>query len=240
LGQVRGPELARSDGFYAYYLVAYLFKEPLGMQLLLLLGLVWIVRRRPLRDFLREEWLLLLTAVTFLFVLSFFSNTQVGIRHILPVLAIFVIVSGAAFRDWCQSGWRYRALLCGCLLWAAVSVGSYFPDMIPYFNELHADRKTTYKILSDSNLDWDQDAWEVGDFLKKNPDVVLDPPAPVAGRILVGGNLLAGVCPRSADYWVRTNALHPIAQVGYAHFLFYVPNPALTPSTHIQNPPCSD
>ena len=50
LGHVRGPELARSDGFYAYYLVAYLFKEPLGMQLLLL-SLFWIVRRRRLSEF---------------------------------------------------------------------------------------------------------------------------------------------------------------------------------------------
>jgi 4-amino-4-deoxy-L-arabinose transferase-like glycosyltransferase len=224
LGHVRGLKLARSDGFYAYYLVAYLFKEPLGMQLLLLLSLLWIVRHRRLPDFLREEWLLLLTAGTFLFVLSFFSNTQIGIRHILPVLTIFVIVSGAAFANWYQSRWRYRALLCGCLLWIAVSVGSYFPHMIPYFNELLTDRKMAYHILADSNLDWNQDHWVVEDFLKRNPDVVLDPPAPVVGRILVGGDLLAGVYPRTADYWVRVEALRPIAQVGYAHFLFYIPN----------------
>ncbi len=240
LGQARGPELARSDGFYAYYAVAYLFKEPLGMQLLLAISLVWIARRRPMRDFLREEALLLLTAGTFLFILSFFSNTKVGIRHILPSLAIFVIVSGAAFADWHQSAWRYRALLSGCLLWIAVSVGSYFPHMIPYFNELLTDRKMAYQILADSNLDWEQDGSVVNDFLRKNPDVVLNPAAPMAGRILVRGNLLAGVCPSTADYWVRADALRPIAQVGFAHFLFDISNPALMPAPHVQDPPCGD
>lgn len=223
LGHVRGPELARSDGFYAYYLVAYLFKEPLGIQLLLLLGLFWIVRHRRLSDFLRTEWLLLLTASVFLVMLSFFSNTQIGIRHILPVLAIFVIVSGGAFANWHQSGWRYRTLLCGCVVWTVISVGSYFPHMIPYFNEFLTDRRMAYRILADSNLDWNQDAWVVQDFLRKNPDVVLNPPTPVTGRILVRGDFLAGVFPRKADYWVRRDALGPIAQVGYAHFLFNIP-----------------
>ncbi len=224
LGQVRGPELARSDGFHAYYLVAYLFKEPLGMQLLLILSLLWVVRHRRLRDFLREEWLLLLTAATFLFILSFFSNTQIGIRHILPVLAIFVVVSGAAFSPPRQPRWPYRALLSGCVLWTAASVGSYFPQMIPYFNELLPDKKMAYQILADSNLDWGQDGWVLEDFLKRNPDVMLDPPAPVTGRILVGGDLLAGVDPPTADYWVRAHGLRPVAEVGYAHFLFRIPN----------------
>ena len=120
---------------------------------------------------------------------------QIGIRHILPVLALFVILSGAAFSKWYQFGWQYKGVLCGCALWASVSVASYYPQMIPYFNELVSDRKTAYKFLADSNLDWNQDEWVVDDYLKRNPDVLLNPPAPVKGRILVRGNLLAGVSP---------------------------------------------
>jgi 4-amino-4-deoxy-L-arabinose transferase-like glycosyltransferase len=239
LGQVRGPGLERSDGFPAYYLVAYLFKEPLGMQLILLLSLIWIARRRRPSEFLRTEWPMFLTAVTFLAALSFTNRTQIGIRHILPVLAIFVIASGAAFADWRSSGWRYRALLSACLVWTAISVASYYPQMIPYFNELLTDRKMAFRILADSNLDWDQDRWAVEDFMRKNPDVVLDPSLPVAGRVLVRGDLMAGVCPRTADYWVRLNALRPIGQVGYAHFLFEVRDPAALLVRHNQNPPCS-
>jgi len=223
LGDVRGPELARSDGFPSYYLAAYGLKEPLGMQLLLLLGLWWTARHRRLADFLVGEWLLLVTAGVILLMLSLFSRSQIGIRHILPVLAIFVILSGGAFADVLTSSWRQRVLLAACLLWTVVSVASYFPHMIPYFNELLTDRRAAYRFLADSNLDWNQDKQEVQDFLRSNPDVVLNPPQPVTGRILVSANFMAGVIPRKADYWVRRNGLKPVAQVGYAHLLFVIP-----------------
>jgi len=122
---------------------------------------------------------LLATASVFLIILSFFSGTQLGIRHILAVLVIFAILSGGAFSDWAKFSLRWKFLLTGCLLYVAVSVGSYFPHMIPYFNETLTDRKQAYHFLADSNLDWGQDAWVVQRFLKSNPDVILDPRQPV-------------------------------------------------------------
>ena len=227
LNQVRGPQLPRSDGFASYYLIAYGLKEPLGMQLLLVLGLVWIFRHRRPADLLDGEGLLLAAAGVFLIIPSLFSKSQVGIRHILPALVIFAILSGGAFQAWAGFPLRRRLLLAGCVLYAAVSVGSYFPHMIPYFNEILTDRKLAYRYLADSNLDWKQDAWEVQRFLKNNPDVILEPKERVTGRILVNANLLAGVWPPKADYFVRAEGIQPVAQVGYAHFLFVVP-----PETH--------
>jgi hypothetical protein len=95
--------------------------------------------------------------------------------------------------------------------------------MIPYFNEIVADRKTAYRYLADSNLDWEQDTWIVERFLKSNPDVILNPRQRVAGRVLVSANLAAGVWPRKADYFVRLERLKPVAHVGYGHLLFSVP-----------------
>jgi len=223
LNEARGPELPRSDGFKSYYLVAYALKEPLGMEILLVLGLVWVFRNRRLGDLLAGEGLLLACASVFFILPSLFSNSQVGIRHILPVLVIFAILSGGAFQAWTEFSMRRKLLLAGCVLYAAVSVGSYFPHMIPYFNEILTDRKLAYRFLADSNLDWRQDTWEVERFLKSNPDVILEPAHRVAGRILVRGDLLAGVWPRKADYWLRVEGTQPVAQVGYGHFLFVVP-----------------
>ncbi len=223
LNQVRGPSLPRTDGFPAYYLFAYLFKEPIGMQIVLILSLVWIFRNRGPADLLSGEGLLLVCAIVILTPFSFLSRTQIGIRHVLPVLVIFAILSGAAFHDWMTFSLRRKLLLIGCLLYAGVSVGSYFPHMIPYFNEIVTDRRQAYRFLADSNLDWGQAAWEVQRFLKRNPDVVLNPPQRVVGRVLMSGNLVAGVWPRDADNFVRVEGLRPVAQVGYAYFLFVVP-----------------
>jgi hypothetical protein len=223
LGQVRGERLARSDGFPSYYLAAYALKVPLGMQVLLLLGGVRILRRRRLSEFLGAEWPLLATAAVVLSMLSFFSHAQIGIRHILPVLVCLIVVSGAAFADWWQLT-RPRQLLIGaCVLYAVISVASYFPQMIPYFNEIVTDRKMAYRYLADSNLDWGQDRQIVARYLQDHRDVVLDPPAPTTGWVLVDANLAAGVIPATADYWIRQRALEPSGHVAYAHLLFWVP-----------------
>lgn len=223
LNEVRGPELPRSDGFPFYYVIAYVLKEPLGMQLLLILALVWVFRNRSPADLLAGEGLLLAAASVFFIIPSFFSNSQVGIRHVLPVLVIFAVLSGGAFKGWTEFSMARKWLLAGCILYVAVSVGSYFPHMIPYFNEILTDRKLAYRFLADSNLDWKQDTWEVERFLHNHPDVILEPKERVAGRILVSGDLLAGVWPRKADYFLRLERLQPVAQVGYGHFLFVVP-----------------
>lgn len=223
LGQLRGKQLARSDSFPAYYLVAYALKEPLGLQYLFWSGVILAIRRRRFPEFLVAEWPLLATIAVLMAMFSLANNTQIGIRHILPVLAICVVLAGGAFATFVESSWWQKTLLCACVLYVAVSVASYFPHMIPYFNEIVHDRRTAYYYLADSNLDWDQDLWVVDAFLKKNPGVVLDPPEPVTGRVLVRGNLMAGMVPPKADYWLRQRALKPVAQVGYGHFLFQVP-----------------
>jgi Dolichyl-phosphate-mannose-protein mannosyltransferase len=223
LNEVRGPELPRSDGFPSYYLIAYVLKEPLGMQIILLLSLVWVFWNRRSADLLAGEGLLLAAAGVFWISLSFFSKTQIGIRHILPALVIFAILSGGAFHAWKEVSSRRKLLLAGCIVWAAVSVGSYFPHMIPYFNEILTDRKMAYHFLADSNLSWGQDSWVVERFLKSNPDVILDPQQRVAGRILVNADYLAGVFPRKADYFLRIEGIQPVAHVGYGHLLFVLP-----------------
>jgi 4-amino-4-deoxy-L-arabinose transferase-like glycosyltransferase len=223
LGEVRGTQLARSDGFPSYYLVAYALKEPIGLQLLLLLGIGWVIRHRPVSEFLAAEYPLFLTAGVLLTVFSFFSNTQIGIRHILPVLAIFSIVSGAPFANFLDFSPRRRILILSPVLYATASVASYFPYMIPYFNEFVGDRKMAYRFLADSNLDWKQDRDEVAAFIAKNPTVALDPPEPVTGWVLVRANLLAGVEPKTANYWLRRRALKPVGHVAYAHLLFRIP-----------------
>jgi hypothetical protein len=168
---------------------------------------------------LPNEGLLLITAVVILVPLSL-GHTQIGIRHMLPVLAFFTVLSGAAFQGWSTFTRRRKLLLGGCLLYAAISVASYFPHMIPYFNEIVYDRKFAYRYLADSNLDHGQALWVADRFLKANPDVAFNPDQPVSGRFLMSGNILAGAWPKSADNFARVKGLKPVGQVGYAYFLF--------------------
>lgn len=223
LGELRNAEDPSFHGFKSYYLVAIFFKEPIGLIILSLWGFFWICRNRSFRDLLTGEGLLLAPAGIMFIWLSLFNRAQIGIRHILPVLAVETVIAGAAFRGFALKSRIKKAVLLSLVGWILISVGSYYPHMIPYMNEWVHDRRLSYKILADSNLDWGQDAGVVEDFLRKNPDVILDPPAPRAGRILVGADRLTGVSKWNPSLNYLAQHYEPVAQVGYAHFLFVVP-----------------
>lgn len=223
LGELGDSHSRTFTGFKSYYAVAFFFKEPIALQILFWWSIVWICRNRSLTDFIFGEGLLLAAAAILVFWFSFFSRAQIGIRHILPALAIEVIIAGAVFSNFSSMYWAKKAVLSTLVLWMAVSVASYYPHMIPYMNEWVLDRRLSYRILADSNLDWGQDAYVVDEFLKKNPDVVLNPPGPVAGRILVSANRLTGIERGVPCAVFLARHYKPVAQVGYAHFLFVVP-----------------
>jgi 4-amino-4-deoxy-L-arabinose transferase-like glycosyltransferase len=229
LGQLRDATDETFHGFKSYYAVAIFFKEPIALQILFLCGLFWIWKNRSIADFLFGEGLLLAAAAILVFWLSFFDRAQIGIRHILPALAIETVIAGAAFSNFSLKPLAKKAFLSLLVLWLVVSVASYYPQMIPYMNEWVRDRRLSYKILADSNLYWGQDDALVQEFIRKNPAVFLDPPVPVPGRILVDANRLTGV-----DRWNPSETYleryRPVAQVGYAHFLFVVPAKDITSS----------
>jgi len=230
LGWLGDPTNRAFHGFKSYYFVALFFKEPIPLLILFVWGLTWVWCNRSRAEIAAGEGLLLAAAAILFCWMNFFSRAQIGIRHILPVLAVETVIAGAAFGDFASKTRLHKVALCLLVLWMGASVASYYPQMIPYMNEWLVDRRFSYKLLSDSNLDWGQDSSIVDNFLKKNPDVVLDPPKPVAGRVLVRANRLTGVYRwDSAAYLMKK--YEPVAQVGYAHFLFVVPQSDIASGT---------
>lgn len=222
LGQLRSSSDPRVPGFRSYYAVAFFFKEPIALQILFLSGLIELGRRRSLADFVRGEGLLLGAAGTLVVWLSFFSKAQIGIRHILPALAVVVVIAAAPFARFPSLPRWGRVGLGLLVVWLGLSTFSYYPHLIPYMNEWAGDRRFAYRLLADSNLDWGQNDYLVKEFLRKNPDVALNPHTPVCGRFLMSANRLTGVAPWPEDRVEHSWAwsYEPIAQVGYAHFLF--------------------
>ena len=84
LGEVRGSELPRSDGFPSYYAVAYLLKEPIGMQLILAAALFWILRQHGRAEFAAAEGLLLCAAAVFWIALSSSAGPRLAFATYFP------------------------------------------------------------------------------------------------------------------------------------------------------------
>jgi len=220
----------RIGRFDAYYSVAFLFKVPIGAQLIILLALVGFLRRFREFDFVRNEAFLLLPVLAYGFYFTFICNAQVGVRLALMILPPLHILSGGLLRNASAVGSRMRWAVGLSLVYLVVSVLSYFPHFISYFNELVPDRKTAWRVLADSNLDWGQNREYVERYLRDHPGTHLDPRKPVTGRVLISANLLVGISVPPRDHaickWIREN-LDPIDHVAYSHLVFEVPPEAV-------------
>ena len=216
-------------GFRGYYLVAYLFKVPLATQLVVLAAVAgWLAALRR-RECGGEAAFLLAPAAFFWIYFNFFHDAQIGIRHFLVVQPFMIALAGRlapALREG-RSRRLAGAAFALLLSWQAVSVLSYHPHYLPYFNELVPDKRYAYRILADSNLDWGQSRLYVRRYLEGHPEAVLDPPRPTAGRLVVGANELTGVAFGPERYrWLR-EGFAPVEHVAYTHLVYDVSAEAL-------------
>ncbi|HUG53222.1 MAG TPA: glycosyltransferase family 39 protein [Vicinamibacteria bacterium] len=205
-------ELNRDGRWYAFPLMV-LLKTPLALLVLAAMGL-----RAP-----RPSGLVPLLAIPFAAVMLVFSlavDPQLGIRYVLPALPFLTLAAarGASFLDG-----RRRWVVPVLLGWQAVSVLSYTPHYVPYFNELIGRRVNAYRYLADSNLDWEDHRYWIAAFQRRHPErhVQVDPPGPRRGWILVGANDLVGIFEPERYRWLR-EGYSPVAHVAYAHLLFHV------------------
>ena len=212
-------ERRQNQNFPSYYFVAFLFKVPLGLQALLLFSVLLFFKNKENLKTDSDEIFLVVPFAFFFIYLSFFYRTQVGIRHLLIVFPLLFIFIGKAARDWEMQSNRLRASVAGLILYQIVSVLSYHPHYIPYFNELVWNRSNSYRILADSNLDWGQDKILLKEYLEKNPEALHNPERPTAGRIVIRANLLCGVFDPEKYAWLRDN-FEPVDNIAYSYLIF--------------------
>jgi hypothetical protein len=222
LGQFGAP----GERFLAYYPVAWLYKEPIATQLLVLLALGAYVARFRRFDFRRNEWPLAATVLFFAWYFTFVFNRQKAFRWAIVVLPILFVFAGSLLRDVATMRRGPKLLIGGLVLYLMVSVLSYYPHFIPYFNELVWDRTKAYRVLADSNLAWSQNHWYVRRYLRRHPDALFEPRGPQAGTIVLSVNKYVGLWNAEEYRWLREN-FEPVGHIAHGHLIFRVTPEAL-------------
>jgi hypothetical protein len=193
-------------GFKGYYLVAFLFKVPIAIQIILLLAGVAYIRKFKWRKFLDDEWFLLAPVLFFAIYFNFFYQAQIGIRYYLVIFPFLLIFASSLLAGWRKFNTLQWVGLASLAVYLVISTFSYYPHFIPYFNELVLDRRMAYKILADSNLDWGQARHYLEEYQVDHPDLIPAPDSPTAGRIVVSVNDLVGITAKPGTYaWLREN-----------------------------------
>lgn len=210
-------------GFKSYFFYVFLYKVPIAMQIILFLALFKYIFKIKSFSFFRNEVFLFVPITFYMIYLNFLLHAQLGIRYLLPVLPLIHTFSGSLFMNWKEWRLAYKFIIFGLIMFYVVSVLSYSPHFLAYFNEFVGDRKNAYKILGDSNLDWGQSKWYLEQYMKRNPDAMYAPP-PVSGKIVISTNLLTGagggVGPE-AYRWLREN-FEPVGHIAYSYLIYNV------------------
>jgi len=128
-----------------------LLKWPLTVWLLVgvLCALVIARRVRLPREL---QTLMLFPAV--LFALAIASNLNIGDRYVLPVYPFLLLLCAAAWHA-AKARPALRWLMLGLVAVQAADALRYAPDYLSYMNAFVAP-DDSYRLLSDSNLDWGQ------------------------------------------------------------------------------------
>ena len=138
-------------GWKLYYPVTILLKWPFMVLLVSGLGLVAAIRREVATD--RKFWVLFAFPVLYL-ALAIFANFNIGERHILPLYPFALLLAAAAGEYFRKPRWG-MVLIAAVLLLNAADALRYAPGYLSYMN-VAVNPKTSYQLLSDSNLDWGQ------------------------------------------------------------------------------------
>ncbi|MFO0919606.1 MAG: glycosyltransferase family 39 protein [Planctomycetaceae bacterium] len=158
----------RVSGFLDYYPKAVLYKLSHGFQLLMALGLVaaWRFRRRGFTPAALSWW----GPVAILFTLATFSNMQLGIRYVLPIVPLGALLAGHATRFLEPVSVPARRFLAIVTALVLISALRHHPHHLAYFNEYAGGPIGGRYHLLDSNLDWGQDLLRARDFIQAHAD----------------------------------------------------------------------
>jgi 4-amino-4-deoxy-L-arabinose transferase-like glycosyltransferase len=152
-------------GVWFYFPAAFVIKSTLPF--LLLLGLAIGVIATGRLQARRELLFLLIPPITY-FGQAMMSGLNIGVRHILPIYPFLVILCGAAAWKLMQRDLRWAAVIAVLFAWHAATSLRTFPVYLAYANEAWGGPSNTYKLLTDSNVDWAQQLPATREYLDQH------------------------------------------------------------------------
>jgi hypothetical protein len=186
----------------------------------------YFVDKKRRGSFWKDEWFLLWLVLFYTIYFNFLYHAQIGIRYYLIVFPLLYIFTGRLFREWQIFSRTQKGLSFALALYLIISVLSYYPNYLAYFNEIVWDRKMAYKYLADSNLAWGQDYYALKVYRAEHRDVGKAPeiphPLPRTRTYFVPVNQLVGVSYDPRTYqWLREN-FEPVGMIAPSYLLFEI------------------
>ena len=152
-------------GWWYYFPVALALKTTIPFLLLTVVSLAWATWKVIRGDM---KFLILLAPAAIYALPAMFAGLNIGIRHFLPVFPFLFILGGALLDRWLSVRTARTLVYATVTIFfavCAVEAIRAYPNYIPYMNQLAAGRPA-WTYLSDSNIEWGDDAGALATYLK--------------------------------------------------------------------------
>ena len=148
-------------GLWYYFPVAFSVKTSLPLLVMLGAGLFALIRYR---EHARECIFMAVPAVCY-FAFALTSGLDIGVRHILPIYPFLIALAAAGACALARRAPKVWIAILALLVLGAADSARTFPNYISFSNELWGGTNNTYKVLSDSNVDWGQNLKQIRAYI---------------------------------------------------------------------------
>ena len=214
-------------GFWYYYIVSIFYKLPIPTLFVWIASLGVFLIQFDRKTFLNKNIFFLVPILYFLFYLSFFYNTQVGIRHIIFIFPLLFVNSGWIINLILEK--KKKVVLFLLLAWQFISVALFFPHFLPYTNEFIPNKKYAYKKLADSNICYGEGKKYLNQFLEANKTAVYLPDRPQGGKVVMEINEMLNMNIATINKYNWARNLKPSGHI-HSQYLIFDINPAMADS----------
>jgi 4-amino-4-deoxy-L-arabinose transferase-like glycosyltransferase len=154
-------------GVWWYFPSVFAIKTTLGLLALTLVAVLAIGMRKLKLG--REVVFVLVPALVY-FITAIVFGMNIGSRHLLPFYAYLFILAGAAAAAVAKSSRRWF-IACAVLVAAhVVSSMTVYPNFMAYANEAFGGPAKLPILLSDANIEWGQQLFQVKQWQDRHPN----------------------------------------------------------------------
>jgi len=154
-------------GVWWYFPSVFAIKTTLGLLALTLVAVLAIAMRKLKLS--REVVFVLVPALVY-FITAIVFGMNIGSRHLLPFYAYLFILAGAAAAAVARSSRRWF-IACAVLVAAhVVSSMTVYPNFMAYANEAFGGPAKLPMLLSDANIEWGQQLFQVKQWQDRHPN----------------------------------------------------------------------
>ena len=190
-------------GWKNYFPIIFVVKEQLPSLILMALALLTAIKnlwqaskeKNDIQRFFGWIWqhfteFSFLTFIVIYWFISIRSPLNIGIRHLLPTIPLFYLLTAYEIKKWWKGEKQYffwtawekikylfrffgklffkTSFISIILLWYLIETIFVSPNFLSYYNEIANGPEKGYQYAVDSNYDWGQDLKKLKEFTEKN------------------------------------------------------------------------